>query len=78
MALTFSIDTSNEKAKAFIDFIKTLDFIKIHDDEDVFSLSNEQKAAIDKSLQSAEEGKTTPHDIVMERFENRYQKYFRK
>ena len=33
MQLTIDIDTSNNKAQAFINFIKTLDFIKIKERE---------------------------------------------
>ncbi len=78
MSLTFSIDTSNSKAKAFIAFIRTLDFIQILDDDGDFTLSDEQKAAVDKAIQSADEGKLTPHNEVMKEFESRYPNYFNK
>lgn len=76
MSLTISIDTSSSKAKAFIAFVKTLDFVKINDDKDICDFSDEQKEAIDKAIQSAEEGRVTPHEVVMERFKNSYPKYF--
>jgi len=42
--LTLNIETKNNKAQAFIDFIKTLDFIKIKDKDETreYSLSEEQ------------------------------------
>ena len=52
MLLTISIDTSNYKAQAFIDFIKTLDFIKIDEnDEEAFDLSAGQKSILDDRKQ---------------------------
>ena len=50
MILTLNIDTSSNQAQAFIDFIKTLDFIKIDSDNinDVFSLTDEQKKILDQ------------------------------
>jgi hypothetical protein len=78
MSLTISIDTSSSKAKAFVAFIKTLDFIKINDDKAIYPLSDEQKEAINKAIKSAEDGEIVPHEKVMKQFENHYPKYFSK
>ncbi|MEA3495099.1 MAG: addiction module protein [Bacteroidota bacterium] len=50
MQFTINIDTSNNKAQAFIDFIKTLDFIKIGEKDSInsFTLSDEQKNILDE------------------------------
>ncbi len=43
MAFTFYIDdTSSPNAKAFLEYIKTLDFIRTTDENPEFSLSQEQ------------------------------------
>ena len=44
MIITIDIDTTNKKARAFIDFIKTLDFIKIKEKEDpsAYELTQQQ------------------------------------
>lgn len=78
MSLTISIDTTSSKAKAFIAFVRTLDFIKVNDDNDISPLSDEQKKAINKAINSAENGEVTTHEKVMSRFEDRYPKYFSK
>jgi hypothetical protein len=49
MQLTIDIDTSDEKAQAFINFIKTLDFIKIDELNNIpFNLTKAQKNILDK------------------------------
>ena len=72
MSLTISIDTSSSKAKAFIAFVRTLDFIKIHDDDEVFILSDEQKAAIDEGMEQLKAGKSSSHHQVMDETKKRY------
>ncbi len=53
MLLTLNIEINNNKAKAFIDFIKTLDFIKIKetDNSEDFALTQEHKKILDKRMQ---------------------------
>ncbi len=53
MLLTLDIDTKSNKAKAFVDFIKTLDFIKFYEDNDIedFTLSDEQIKILDERKQ---------------------------
>ena len=52
MLITIEIDTSSNKAQAFIDFIKTIDFIKIKDRE-----SPEEYALTKKQINILEERK---------------------
>jgi hypothetical protein len=53
MQLTINIDTSSIKAQAFIDFIKTLDYIKITENvyEESFVLTDGQKSILDERKQ---------------------------
>lgn len=53
MLLTLDIDLSNKKAQAFIDFVQTIDFIKIKDekDADVYALSEEQINVLEERKQ---------------------------
>lgn len=76
MKITIDIDMNNAKALALLNYIRTLDFISLK--ENVADFSDEQKAAIDKALLSVEEGRTTAHEKVMQRMENKYPKYFAK
>ncbi len=76
MTLSINIDTSNSKAEAFINFIKTLDFVDIYDDNENSDLSSKQKLAIDIGLESLEKGRKIPHKKVMEQFKAIYPKYF--
>jgi hypothetical protein len=77
MALTFSIDTSNNKAEAFISFIKTLDFIKISNEHENNPFTKQQKLAIDEGIKSLDEGKKLPHNKVIEQFKSIYPNYFK-
>jgi len=52
MLITIEIDASSNKAQAFIDFIKTMDFIKIKDKE-----SPEEYALTKKQISMLEERK---------------------
>ena len=49
--LTLDIDTNNNKAQAFVDFIKTLDFIKIKEEPREYSLSEEQIQILEERKQ---------------------------
>lgn len=55
MKRTFHIDDSNKNAQAFIDFMKTLDFVQFDDDSVSFELSDAQKEELDKRRESATE-----------------------
>lgn len=53
MLLTLDIDLSNKKAQAFIDFVETIDFIKIKDKKhaDVYALSEKQINVLEERKQ---------------------------
>ena len=53
MKRTFHIDDSNKNAQAFIDFMKTLDFVHFDDDSVSFELSDAQKEELDKRRENA-------------------------
>lgn len=72
MILTLRIYDSNTKAKAFLEFIKTLDFIKeVQIDE------KQIKKAIDEGIESLEEHGSIPHEEVMSKMKSKYPTYFR-
>ena len=60
MLLTIDLDIENSKAKAFIDFLRTLDYIKIreHNDLQDFVLSEKHKEILDERKQSHISGKS--------------------
>jgi len=62
MRLTIDIDPSDFKASAFLDYMRTLDFISIREDK---SLTPEQIAAIEVGIASIETDGAIPHDQVM-------------
>ncbi len=51
---TIHIDESNKSAKAFLIYLKTLDFVRIEENDDVF-LSVEQKQELDHRMKTAKE-----------------------
>ena len=53
MLLTLNVEINNNKAQAFIDFIKTLDFIKIKEKKDSkdFILTQEHISILDERKQ---------------------------
>ncbi|MEO9258228.1 MAG: hypothetical protein ABI207_07595 [Crocinitomicaceae bacterium] len=72
MIHTLHIDDSNPKAKAFLEFIKTLDFIKeVQIDE------KQIKKAIDEGIESLEKHGGIPHEEIMSKMKNKYPRYFR-
>ena len=54
MLLTLNLEIDNLKAQAFLDFIKTLDFVKIKekDDSSDFVLTNEHISLLDERKQN--------------------------
>jgi hypothetical protein len=77
MAYTFRIaDISNPKAKAFLEYVKTLDFIQFDNQEEVL-LSDEQIQAINEARSSIKENGGIPHTEAMERMKNKFPKAFR-
>lgn len=75
MAYTLHVDDSNPRAKAFLEFVKTLDFIRV--DEDEISLSQEQIEAIQEGIESLEKHGGIPHEQVMAKMKTKYPKFFR-
>lgn len=77
MSITFKIDLSNSKALAFLEFIKTLEFVKVLETENQ-ELTYQQKQAIDQGIQSLDEGKRISHSKVINQFKEQYPEYFTK
>jgi hypothetical protein len=75
MSITFKVDLSNSKAKAFLEYIKTLDFVKVIESKD-YELSQNQKNAIDKGIESLNKGYKIPNAKVMSQFREQYPEYF--
>ena len=75
MIRTLHIDDSNPRAKAFLEFVRTLDFIQV--DEQEISLSQEQIKALEEGIESLEKHGGVPHEEVMAKMKNKYPKFFR-
>ena len=73
MIVTLDIDTSDSKALALLNYIRTLDFISIGEKTEI---SPEQKKAIDKGLEQLMEGNGIAHSDVMKETEQRYPQLF--
>jgi hypothetical protein len=74
MIRVFHIDDSIPGAKPFLEFLKTLDFVK---EEESPELSAEQSEAIEKGLKSLRKNGGTDHSKVMEHFKSKYPDFFR-
>lgn len=70
------IDINDNKADAFLNFIKSLDFISVNN-EDEISLTDEQKNAIDLGLNDFEQGNVFSHEEVLLELKNKHSKYFK-
>ena len=55
MIRTLYLDDTGEKAKAFLEFVKTLDFVSEENEE--FTLSTDHIKELDAALKEHEEGK---------------------
>ena len=73
MQLTLNIDISNAKALALLNYIRTLDFVSIGENQD---LTDNQKQAIDFGIASLENGKYTKHTDVLNETKLRYPNLF--
>ena len=73
MQITINIKDSS-KAKAFLNFIKSLDFVTVKEsDEDVSFPTMSEKEIIDRaaiSNKQIEQGKTISHDVLVEESKN--------
>ena len=74
MKITLDIDTSDSKALALLNYIRTLDFISIG--EKVETITPEQKKAIDVGIEQLEKGNGMLHSEVMKETKNRYPQLF--
>ena len=69
MIYTLHIDDSNPKAQAFLEYIKSLDFISMRGNVDFPSMTDQQ--IIDQAIiaeKEIKEGKTISHDQVLKEF----------
>ena len=70
MRYSFEIDIKNSKAKAFLNYIATLDFIKLKKEDDQGDwwndISEETKKEIELSLKQIEDGEIISHKEVMQ------------
>lgn len=74
MMHTFHInDISNPKAKAFLEYIKTLEFISV--DEAI--LDQQQIQAIEEARESLKENGGSSHQDVMNRMKGKFPSAFR-
>ena len=67
MKLTLDIDTNNNKAIALLNYLRTLDFIKISKSTDWYDdLTLQQKESINKGIEDLENGNTYADEDVRE------------
>jgi len=65
-----SIPENNNKAKALLNYLKSIDFVKISKNVDWWeTLSTEQKNKINKSVELLDSGEGIPHDKVRKNIE---------
>jgi hypothetical protein len=67
------LEINDNKAAAFLNFIKSLDFISVNEE---FILSSEEKKGIDLGLKDIEEGNVISHAEVMKELKKKHPKYF--
>lgn len=75
--MKITLDVQDNKASAFLNFLRTLDFIKISKQESDISLSEAQKVWIDDGLKNLDAGASSDHSQVMEETRNRYPDLFK-
>ena len=66
MLHTFHIDDSDNKAKALMDFLRMLEFVKEDQVDWGNEISSELESRIIRGLKDEKEGKTIPHNVVMD------------
>ena len=66
MLHTFHIDGSDNKAKALMEFLRTLEFVKEAQIDWGDEISLELESSIFQGLKDEKEGKTIAHESVME------------
>ncbi|HBX51793.1 MAG: hypothetical protein A2275_18185 [Bacteroidetes bacterium RIFOXYA12_FULL_35_11] len=75
MQITLNIDLANQNAIALLNYIQTLDFIKIENEK--VMLTEAQKTAINEGLKALKNGKSMEHSQVMEETKKRYPNLFK-
>lgn len=68
-------DSSSPEAKAFLEYVKTLKFVEI--DEEEVTLSPEQIKAIEEARESIQKNGSIPHSEAMSRMKKKYPHAFR-
>lgn len=72
MLHTFHIDDSNNKAKALLEFLRTLEFVKEDNTDWADDLPLEVKNGILEAIAQVENGKTIPHSQVKAKHQKRF------
>ena len=75
MIHTFHIDDSHPRAKEFLAFLSTLDFISLN--ETNLNLTIEQTEAIEEVRASFQQNGGSSHDEVMHRMKTKFPEAFR-
>jgi hypothetical protein len=73
--MRITIDIQDSKATAFLNFIQSLDFVTINEEDN--QLTDYTKRAIDIGLQQVEECRTLSNDEVISEIRNRHPKYYK-
>lgn len=74
MKLTIDINPDNKEALALLNYIRSLQYVQITEEESV-ELTEDQRSAIDKGLKSLEDGPLT-HEEVMASTRSRFPHLF--
>lgn len=72
MVHTFHIDDSNGKAKALMEFLRTLEFVKEDTEECGEHVSKELDASTLKGLKEEKDGQLISHENVMSELRNEF------
>jgi len=73
MKLTLTLDSTDSKALDLLNYIRTLDFVKV---EEPSSLTVQQMEAIDNGIASLDAGKGITHDDAIAAARNRFPQLF--
>jgi hypothetical protein len=72
MLHTFHIDGSNSKAKALMEYLRTLEFVKEDSSDWADDLPAEVKNGILEAIEQADNGKTIPHSQIKAKHQKRF------
>lgn len=73
MLLTVKLDMSNDKAPAFLNYIKTLEFVTVDEE---YELTDAEKNAVDEGIASLERGEKLTHEEVMHNMKKHFPSLF--